>query len=838
MAPMIIRRATPEDAAALAEIASSTFVDAFGAMNDPGNLAMYLAQAYGEPQQRGELADPDLVTLVAEEGGALVAYAQVRRDGANAELARFYVRRAHHGRGLAQRLMRETENAARAFGAQSLWLGVWEKNPRAIAFYAKCGFADTGSKPFIVGNDVQTDRVMVKPLRTRLRDLHRERAVWLYAALTALFFHKPLTTETFFFRDLYGFFFPKKVLLASALRSGTFPLWDPFTNGGQPYLATPTYAALHPSNVLYAVLPPVAAFNIIIVVHFFLCAAGAYWLARVIGLPRIAAFAAGAAFAFAGVTLSSANLLWVLALPWIPLTIGLAHRALREGRSIVPAAFTAAMPLFGSLPEAAVMLFVTLFVWMAAMRGVSMKRRAAALLVVVVGAIGLSLVVTLPATSVVAQSSRGGEKRSWESFTRWSVHPRRLPELIVPQYFGPTDTLDDRDYRGRRWESGGFPLVLSIYFGAPLLILAVAGAMRPAPDGIDAPRVALALLALGALLLSLGCYLPGFRFLYDSVPLVTMFRYPVKALLMVLLPVALLAALAIASVAERRSAALLAAMVAIDLLAAGARVNAYAPRSIFDEPPIASMVRRTIGPLRLYSAPRPLVVRAPENHVRWLAMSHLTTLNGVPATTFGIPVAFNTDIDQLAPRAIVQLGARLQRLSWSGKKPILDAAGVAAILTPEDIRVPGIVEVARFDTLAGPLRLYRNDGPKPARFAGPCAGAARLVSRDLNGARYESASPCAGHVVFAETHYDGWRVTVDGDAVEPVRANVAFTAVKVPAGRHAIERRYAPPRFAAGLAGALATAVLLLLLARRTAFVNMFTFSRRGAAAPPADSRR
>src|SRR6185436_21065846 len=117
----------------------------------------------------------------------------------------------------------------------------------------------------------------------------------------------------------------------------------------------------------------------------------------------------------------------------------------------------------------------------------------------ILAAAGLSLPVLLPATTVISQSSRAGEKRTYDSFTSWSVHPRRLPELIIPQYFGPTNTLDDRDYRGRRWETKGFPYVLSIYFGVPLLLLAAFGATALLPH-VDAPRRALAVLAIVALL--------------------------------------------------------------------------------------------------------------------------------------------------------------------------------------------------------------------------------------------------------------------------------------------------------------------------------------------------
>ena len=60
--------------------------------------------------------------------------------------------------------MDEVERAARHLGGIAIWLGVWERNPRAIAFYEKCGFRDVGSQLFIVGSDPQTDRVMVRSI--------------------------------------------------------------------------------------------------------------------------------------------------------------------------------------------------------------------------------------------------------------------------------------------------------------------------------------------------------------------------------------------------------------------------------------------------------------------------------------------------------------------------------------------------------------------------------------------------------------------------------------------------------------------------------------------------
>jgi len=166
-----IRRGIARDAATLAEFAARTFAETFGAENDPRRLQEYLAKAYGIEQQTAELHDPDVVTLLATLDD-LVGYAQVRRSrpprcvepAGSVELHRFYVDRAAHGTGVAQQLMASVRACARELGADRLWLGVWEHNPRAIAFYAKAGFSDVGAHTFDVGGDLQIDRVMLAPL--------------------------------------------------------------------------------------------------------------------------------------------------------------------------------------------------------------------------------------------------------------------------------------------------------------------------------------------------------------------------------------------------------------------------------------------------------------------------------------------------------------------------------------------------------------------------------------------------------------------------------------------------------------------------------------------------
>jgi len=164
--------ATAADAPALADLARRTFYDTFAATNDPTDMALHLASAYGIDQQTRELEDRDITTLLVEDNGLAIAYAQVRNDHipdcvtgpSPVELWRFYVDREFHGRGIAQSLMDRVKQAARERGAKTLWLGVWERNDRARAFYRKCGYTDAGEHIFLFGTDPQTDLVMVTTL--------------------------------------------------------------------------------------------------------------------------------------------------------------------------------------------------------------------------------------------------------------------------------------------------------------------------------------------------------------------------------------------------------------------------------------------------------------------------------------------------------------------------------------------------------------------------------------------------------------------------------------------------------------------------------------------------
>jgi diamine N-acetyltransferase len=170
-APVHIRRATVADAAALAEFGARTFFETFAVDNTPEDMRLFLASTWQPDLQRAEILDNGLDTLLALDAReALAGFAQVRVAHPPAgievrspvELKRFYVDKPWQGQGVARMLMEAAEQAARARGAREFWLGVWERNERAQAFYRKCGFRKVGKQIFVVGTDPQTDDVMLR----------------------------------------------------------------------------------------------------------------------------------------------------------------------------------------------------------------------------------------------------------------------------------------------------------------------------------------------------------------------------------------------------------------------------------------------------------------------------------------------------------------------------------------------------------------------------------------------------------------------------------------------------------------------------------------------------
>lgn len=161
------RIATSRDAATIAELGARTFITAFGPQNDARDIEAYVSAAFSEKAQSAELSDPANTILIAEgEDGAAAGYAQLRFAPAPpfvdaeyaVELVRIYADRP--GGGVGSALMAACLDIAKSEDADTVWLGVWEHNPRAISFYERWGFRVVGTQGFVLGTDHQTDLVM------------------------------------------------------------------------------------------------------------------------------------------------------------------------------------------------------------------------------------------------------------------------------------------------------------------------------------------------------------------------------------------------------------------------------------------------------------------------------------------------------------------------------------------------------------------------------------------------------------------------------------------------------------------------------------------------------
>jgi len=167
------RLAGAADAPALAGFMSRNFLASYGNCSSPANIEATIAKHYGLEAQVRQIADPARANLLMELDGLLAGHAQLRFGGdappeveplPAAEIGRFYVDTAFHGRGLAQVMMAKVRELSLGRGARSLWLSVWQEQPQAIRFYEKEGFRITGTLVFEVGNDPKDDWLMVSPL--------------------------------------------------------------------------------------------------------------------------------------------------------------------------------------------------------------------------------------------------------------------------------------------------------------------------------------------------------------------------------------------------------------------------------------------------------------------------------------------------------------------------------------------------------------------------------------------------------------------------------------------------------------------------------------------------
>ena len=171
MSTIRIEEATKKDATLIADMSRQTFYDSFAADNTQEDMEKFLNEQFTREKLMEEVGAKGNIFLLAYEGNEAVGYARMREtpnpvilDGGPAiEIARIYAVQKSIGKGVGSALKQCIEKAKQK-KAQMIWLGVWEKNYKAIAFYSKWGFEQFGEHVFMLGNDPQTDWLMKKAL--------------------------------------------------------------------------------------------------------------------------------------------------------------------------------------------------------------------------------------------------------------------------------------------------------------------------------------------------------------------------------------------------------------------------------------------------------------------------------------------------------------------------------------------------------------------------------------------------------------------------------------------------------------------------------------------------
>ena len=156
----------------LQKISKETFVEAFSNQNSEVNMRKYLEENLSIQQLTNELLNSESSFYFARMDEKIIGYLKVNfgkaqtdfKEDDSIEIERVYVLSEFHGKEVGKKLLDKAIEISREKNAKSVWLGVWEKNYKAIRFYHKNGFVEFGKHPFILGDDIQTDILMRRQL--------------------------------------------------------------------------------------------------------------------------------------------------------------------------------------------------------------------------------------------------------------------------------------------------------------------------------------------------------------------------------------------------------------------------------------------------------------------------------------------------------------------------------------------------------------------------------------------------------------------------------------------------------------------------------------------------
>lgn len=326
---------------------------------------------------------------------------------------------------------------------------------------------------------------------------------------------------------------------------------------------------------------------------------------------------------------------------------------------------------------------------------------------------------------------------------------------------------------------------------------------------------------------------------------------------------ALAAAVALRAFAPRGewTAVALVVLLASNLVGIARTVFLLAPRALMERRPPAAAVIAEGGPgRRVYAMNEPLrwVLEhrndlAPGSDPEWWWFAGAEDRLSAPsASRWGIDGSFDLDFTGLVSSHVKRLASRLEELVDPRARarllrigavdhvvglmpPVVDGARVIATL-PSIFTVPVVVyavhdplprayvvgralpvpDALGVDALLDPAFDPRREVLVPADAQGlpggeGFEGRVRELERRSDRIVFDVETSGEGLVVAVEAWAPEWRAEVDGRPAAVLRANTAFRAVRVPAGRHRVEMAYRPGSVRLGLA-VTSVSVLALLV--------------------------
>ena len=163
-----ITKVNSNEITSLQKVGRQTFFETFSQTNTEENMQKYLEESFSSNKLLEELNNPDSKFYFAKYNDEIVGYLKLNlghsqtelNDNESLEIERIYVLKDFQGKKIGQKLYEKAVEVAKQNKVKYIWLGVWEKNQKAIDFYEKNGFVSFDKHIFVLGDDEQTDIMM------------------------------------------------------------------------------------------------------------------------------------------------------------------------------------------------------------------------------------------------------------------------------------------------------------------------------------------------------------------------------------------------------------------------------------------------------------------------------------------------------------------------------------------------------------------------------------------------------------------------------------------------------------------------------------------------------